>query len=331
MQSRTLSHEKLRVSAMGLGCMGMSEFYGETNDQESTNTIKKAYNLGITFFDTADMYGNGHNEKLLGQAVKSFRDKVIIATKCGIVRDTDNASYRGVNGSAAYITACCEASLKRLDIEHIDLFYLHRIDPDTPIETSIAAMANLVQQGKIGHIGLSEPSAEIIRRAHKVHPLTAIQTEYSLWSRGVEQEVLKVCKELNIGFVPYSPIGRGFLTGKINNSNALAAGDFRRNLPRFSDENLSTNLKIVAALTQLAQEKGCSTVQLALAWVLAQGDYIVPIPGTKRVKYLEENVGAMQVHLSAADLAHIDEIYAANTVAGDRYSPEIMNTFHLTK
>ncbi|HVV68179.1 MAG TPA: aldo/keto reductase [Gammaproteobacteria bacterium] len=331
MQTRTLGHQKLKVSAIGLGCMGMSEFYGETNDAESINTLKKAYDLGITFFDTADMYGSGHNEKLLGQAIGSVRDKVIIATKCGLVRDPDNAGYRGVNGSADYITACCEASLKRLNLEYIDLFYLHRIDPNTPIETSVTAMANLVKQGKIKHIGLSEAGAEIIRRAHRIHPITAIQSEYSLWTRGVEQEVLKVCQELNIGFVPYSPIGRGFLTGKIQSSQNLAADDFRKNLPRFSEENLNTNLKMVAELTQLAQEKGCSTVQLALAWVLAQGDYIVPIPGTRRVKYLEENVGAVKVHLNAADLARIDEICSANQVAGDRYPTAIMDSFNLSK
>lgn len=331
MQTRTLGPQKLKVSAIGLGCMGMSEFYGETDDTESINTLKKAYDLGITFFDTADMYGSGHNEKLLGKAIDGFRDKVVIATKCGIVRDPDNAGYRGVNGSGDYITACCEASLKRLNLEHIDLFYLHRIDPNIPIETSVTAMANLVKQGKIRHIGLSEASVEIIRRAHRIHPITAIQSEYSLWTRGVEQEVLKVCQELNIGFVPYSPIGRGFLTGKIQSSQNLAADDFRKNLPRFSEENLNANLKIVAALTQLAQEKSCSTVQLALAWVLAQGDHIVPIPGTRRVKYLEENVGAANVHLNASDLARINEICSANQVAGDRYPTAIMETFNLSK
>jgi len=329
MPQRTLGKSTLKVSAIGLGCMGMSEFYGQTDEQESINTIHKAYALGITFFDTADMYGSGHNEKLLGEATRNFRNKIIIATKCGIVRDPTNSNARGINCQPDYIVSACEASLQRLSVDYIDLFYLHRMDPDTPIEVSMEALAKLVAAGKIRHIGLSEAPSDIIQRAHAIHPLTAIQTEYSLWSRSPERGVLKTCRELGIGFVPYSPLGRGFLTGNITDKNALAADDFRKSLPRFQEENLASNLHIVEEITQMAQEKNCTPAQLALAWVLAQGQDIVPIPGTRRVKYLEENSAAVNLALSMDDLNRMDKIAPLGATAGGRYSHAAMESYGL--
>ncbi len=327
MHYRKLGNKELTVSALGLGCMGMSEFYGPSDDLQSSATIQRAHELGITLFDTADMYGNGQNEELLGKAIRPFRDEVIIATKCGIVRDPSNPTARTLNGSANYITTSCEQSLQRLGIDVIDLYYLHRIDPQTPIEVSMEALAKLVAQGKIRHIGLSEANPDIIRRAHKIHPVTALQSEYSLWTRSPEQEILKTCQELGIGFVPYSPIGRGFLTGKLTNPDLLPENDFRKSQPRFQGENLKTNLIIVEKLTELAQEKNCTPVQLALAWVLAQDKSIVPIPGTRRIPYLEENIGALDVQLSATDLQKLDQMTSAGAVAGARYTPEVMRTY----
>lgn len=331
MQYRKLGKSELKVSALGLGCMGMSEFYGPTDDAVSTITIQRAYELGITFFDTADMYGKGHNEQLLGKATRSFRNKIVIATKCGIVRDAANPTVRAVNGSPQYIIKSCEESLKRLGVDFVDLYYLHRIDPKVPIEESMQGLASLVQQGKIRHIGLSEARPEILRRASKVHQVTALQSEYSLWTRQPEVEIIKTCRELGIGFVPYSPIGRGFLTGKMANpENVLAEGDFRKNLPRFQTENFNENLKIVDALKQLAKEKNCTPVQLALAWVLAQGEDIVPIPGTRRVQYLEENLDALAISLSKDDLQKLDQIAPIGVASGDRYSKESMQAYGLS-
>lgn len=327
MKSRKLGN--LQVSTIGLGCMGMSEFYGESNPEDSIKTIRKAHELGVNFFDTADVYGNGDNEKLLGEALSEIRNNVIIATKCGIVRDANDPTARGLNGKPEYIIRCCDASLKRLNINHIDLYYLHRVDSETPIEESMYALAELVKEGKINHIGLSEVDAETIRRAHAIHPLSAIQSEYSLWSRSVENVIIPLCRELGIGFVPYSPLGRGFLTGKIVSPDLLDDNDFRRNLPRFQEENFKLNMNIVTCLETLAKLKNCSTAQLALAWVIAQGDDIVPIPGTKRIKYLEENIAAMNVSLSENDLQEISQISTVNAAKGERYTAAAMKAYNL--
>lgn len=304
---------------MGLGCMGMSEFYGQGDERESIATIHRAIELGVTLLDTADMYGPHTNEELVGRAIKGKRDQVVLATKFGIVRDAADPSRRGVNGSPEYVRKSCEGSLRRLGIDVIDLYYLHRVDPDTPIEDTVGAMADLVREGKIRYIGLSEAGASTLRRACTVHPISALQSEYSLWTRDPEDEILSTCRELGIGFVAYSPLGRGFLTGQIRSIDDLAPDDFRRNNPRFQGDNFQKNLDLVDRVEQLAREKKCTASQLALAWVLAQGKDVVPIPGTKHRKYLEENVAALEVHLTLDDLSSIDEIAPRGAAAGTRY------------
>ncbi len=321
MQTRQLGG--LTVSAIGLGCMGMSEFYGPTNDAESIATIHRALDLGVTLLDTADMYGPYVNEELVGRAIRGRRDAVVLATKCGIVRDQTNKMVRGINGRPDYIRQACDDSLKRLGVDAVDLYQLHRVDPTVPIEDSVGAMADLVRAGKTRGIGLSEASADTLRRAHKVHPLASVQSEYSLWSRDPEDDILQTCRKLGIGFLAYSPLGRGFLTGQIKQFDDLAANDYRRFSPRFQGENFQKNLDLVARIEAIASEKRCKASQLALAWVLAQGDFIVPIPGTKRRTYLEENLGALDVSLSAADLARINEVAPHGAAAGLRY-PEAM-------
>lgn len=320
MKIKSLGHQGLKASALGLGCMGMSEFYGEKNDVESTKTIQKAHSLGLTFFDTADMYGPFINEILVGKAIHSFRKDITLATKFGITRDPSNPLARGVNGKPEYVKSACEASLKRLNVEVIDLYYMHRKDPDTPIEETVGAMAQLVKEGKVRGIGLSEVNAETLRKAHAVHPLSALQSEYSLWSRGPEDETLPVCKELGIAFVAYSPLGRGFLTGQIKKFEDLAKDDYRRDTPRFQGENFNKNLELIKKIEAIANEKGCTSSQLALAWVMAQGDFIFPIPGTKRVKYLEENMKAADITLSPKELKQIEEVFPKNAAAGLRYT-----------
>ena len=323
MEIKKLGSQGLATTRMGLGCMGMSDFYGERNDEESVKTIHRAIELGILFFDTADAYGPHTNEVLVGKALQGKRNKITLATKFGIVRDPANPQARGFNGKPEYVKSSCEGSLKRLNTDYIDLYYLHRVDTTTPIEDTVGAMAELVKEGKIKGIGLSEVSAATLRRAHAVHPISAVQSEYSLWSREPEDEILHVCKELDIAFVPYSPLGRGFLTGQIKKFEDFDAADYRRHSPRFKGENFNKNLVLVKKLEQLAANKGCTTSQLALAWVLAQGDFLFPIPGTKRIQYLEENVGAINVKLSDVELKEIDSIVPKGVAAGARY-PETM-------
>jgi len=327
MKTRKLGSEGLEVSALGLGCMGMSEFYGRGDESESVATIHRALDLGINFLDTADMYGPFTNEQLVGRAIRDRRDNVVLATKFANVRG-ENGEFLGIRGDADYVRQACDASLKRLGVDHIDLYYQHRVDPNVPIEETIGAMAELVKAGKVRYLGMSEAAPETLRRAHAVHPISALQTEYSLWSRDVEDRILPTVRELGIGYVAYSPLGRGFLTGQIKRFEDLPEDDFRRHSPRFQGENFRKNLDLVAEVERMAAEKACSPAQLALAWVLAQGDDIVPIPGTKRRERLEENIKALDVQLSPEDLARIDRILPPGAAAGERYDASQMQALN---
>lgn len=324
MTTRTLGPDKVPVSALGLGCMGMSDFYGPRDDAQSIATMHRAVDLGVTFFDTADMYGPHTNERLVGQALKPYRNRVLIATKFGIVRDLVDPTRRTINGTPEYVRSSCDGSLQRLGVDHIDLYYQHRVSPETPIEETVGAMADLVKAGKVRYLGLSEASAATLRRAHAVHPIAALQSEYSLWSRDIEGEIVDTCRELGITIVPYSPLGRGFLTGAIRRFEDLAPDDFRRRAPRFQGANFAKNLALVDAVAEMAQIKGCTPAQLALAWVLAQGPDMVPIPGTRSIARLEENLGAVDVSLDEADLSRLEAIVPPEVVAGQRYAEDGM-------
>ena len=323
MHTRELGKSGLKVSALGLGCMGMSDFYGPSDEEKSLDTLHHAVDIGVTFWDTSDMYGLGHNEQLVGRALRGMRDRVVVATKFGVIRGADG-SFLGVDGSPDYVRRACDASLERLGVDHIDLYYQHRVDRKVPIEETVGAMAELVKEGKVRHLGLSEASADTLRRAATVHPIAALQTEYSLWSRDVEDGILLACRELGVGFVAYSPLGRGFLTGKIQNLDDLSENDWRRTNPRFQGENLEKNLKLAERIREIAGEKGCTPAQLALAWILAQGRDIVPIPGTRSRERLEENAAACTVALSADDLAEIEKLLPPSLVAGLRYTEAAM-------
>ncbi|WP_404367799.1 aldo/keto reductase [Corallococcus coralloides] len=326
METRKLGRQGLTVSALGLGCMGMSDFYAGRDDAESEATLLHALERGITFFDTADAYGPGRNEELVGRVLGPHRQRIVLATKFGLVRDPANPQSRGVNGRPDYVKQACDASLKRLGMDVIDLYYLHRVDPKTPIEDTVGAMAELVKAGKVRFLGLSEVNSETLRRACAVHPITALQSEYSLWSRDPEDGVLQTCRELGVGFVPYSPLGRGFLTGQFKRFEDLPEDDYRRHSPRFQGENFQRNLKLVEHLDRLASQKQCTPAQLALAWVLSRGQDVVPIPGTKRRKYLDDNLGALDVTLTKEDLAAIESIAPPGVAAGERY-PTTMQGF----
>ncbi|MHA7634672.1 aldo/keto reductase [Corallococcus sp. M7] len=326
METRKLGRQGLTVSALGLGCMGMSDFYAGRDDAESEATLLHALDRGITFFDTADAYGPGRNEELVGRVLGPHRQRIVLATKFGLVRDPANPQSRGVNGRPDYVKQACDASLKRLGMDVIDLYYLHRVDPKTPIEDTVGAMAELVKAGKVRFLGLSEVNSETLRRACAVHPITALQSEYSLWSRDPEDGVLQTCRELGVGFVPYSPLGRGFLTGQFKRFEDLPEDDYRRHSPRFQGENFQRNLKLVEHIDRLAGQKRCTPAQLALAWVLSRGQDVVPIPGTKRRKYLDDNLGALDVKLTKEDLAAIESIAPPGVAAGERY-PTAMQGF----
>lgn len=321
MEQRRVGKNGPKVGALGLGCMGMSEFYGAGDEAESIRTIHRALELGVTMLDTADMYGPFTNEQLVGKAIKGRRDQVFLATKFGIVRDPNDSTRRGISGKADYVRAACDGSLQRLGVDHIDLYYQHRVDTSTPIEETVGAMADLVKAGKVRHLGLSEASAANVRRAYAVHPIAALQNEWSLWSRDLEENgQLAAARELGVSIVAYSPLGRGFLTGAITSPDDFAPDDFRRSSPRFMDENFQRNLDLVRHVEKLAQQKGCTTSQLALAWLLARGPDVIPIPGTKRVKYLEENIGALSVKLSDAELQEIEAVFPAGAASGARYA-----------
>lgn len=320
-----LGRTPIRVSRMGLGCMGMSEFYGPSDDTNSLNVLERAFELGVNFYDTADMYGHGHNEKLIGRFLKGKRDRIVLATKFGIVRKEKGTYERTIDNSPAYLKKACEDSLARLGVDHIDLYYAHRLNPEQDLDAMMGELSRLVEEGKIRAVGLSEVSVEQLRRAHAIHPVAAVQSEYSLWTRDIEENgLLATCRELGVGFVPYSPLGRGFLTGTITDTKEMDSGDFRRMSPRFEEENLDRNLALVASVRELAREKQCTPAQIALAWVMARGEDIVPIPGTRRTRYLEDNAGALEIILEASDLSFLDGIFVSGAVAGERYPQEGM-------
>ena len=328
MKKRKLARQGLEVSALGLGCMGMSEFYGPRDEAESIATIHRTLDLGINFLDTADIYGPFTNEELVGKAIRGRREKVVLATKFGIVRG-DDPNSRSINGRPEYVRASCEGSLRRLGVDVIDLYYQHRVDPHVPVEETVGAMADLVREGKVRYLGLSETSARTIRRAHAVHPIAALQTEYSLWSREPEDEILATVRELGIAFVAYSPLGRGFLTGQIKRYEDFAADDYRRQSPRFQGENFARNLALVRHVETIAKQKHCTAAQLALAWVLAQGDDVIPIPGTKRRSYLEQNAAAVDIRLTSEDLRRINEVAPRGIASGARYPEQMMSFVNL--